>query len=486
MNTPNQATSNRKNRIEQDATHSAQFAPFAAKMRCAGLPEAAMRAFEYHYAQLLQGATGYIPGEEAHPVADLPAAVDLNQYGADGKAALNRTVVIKLNGGLGTTMGMAGPKSLIEVKQGLTFLDIIVHQVLHMRQEHNVGLPLVLMNSFNTQDATKQALRAYPQWMQDVPTTFLQHKAPKIWQADLSPVEWPADPQKEWCPPGHGDIYLALQSSGLLDQLLDRGYEFAFVSNSDNLAATVDVAILGYFAQQTLPFLMEVANRTPTDRKGGHLAMHPDKGLILREVAQCPPAELDEFQNIARYRYFNTNNLWVHLPSIQQLLAQTDGLLKLPLIRNEKPVDPTQPDSPPVYQLETAMGQAIALFPDAQAIQTPRSRFLPVKNTNDLLALWSDVYVLHPDYTIDRNPVRRAEADIVIELDETYYKRFDQLKERFPHGAPVLVHCDSLRVEGNVYFDADVELEGDVHIRHMGKEPLVYVATGQDAMAGQS
>lgn len=440
----------------------ARFAPFAAKMRAAGLPAAAIRAFHYYYAQLVQGETGYITSATAGPLHNLPVADDLDRYQSAGVAALDRLVVIKLNGGLGTSMGMEGPKSLVTVKDGLTFLDITVRQSLHLRQSYGTRLPLVLMNSFNTQSETLAALAAYPALAQDVPFDFLHSKAPKIWQADLTPVTWPADPEKEWYPPGHGDIYLTLQTSGLLQQLLAQGYEYVFVSNADNLGATVDLSILGYFAAKQLSFLMEVAKRQPADRKGGHLALHPDGSLILREIAQCPPAELALFQDIRRYCYFNTNNLWLHLPAIQQVLAEHQGFLALPLIRNEKAVDPSQPETPRVYQLETAMGQAIALFAQAQAVQVARRRFLPVKVTNDLLALWSDLYVLNADYSINLNPARQNAQALVVDLDERYYGLLAQLQAHFPDGAPSLVHRDHFRVKGDIYFEGDAASQASV------------------------
>ncbi len=459
---------------KQRSSHASEeaFAPFANKMRDAGLPTAAIRMFKHYYAQLSAGKTGFISGQEAQPVDTLPTVAELKTFTDAGLAALPQTVVIKLNGGLGTTMGMEGPKSLITVKDGLTFLDIIVRQILHLREAHGVTLPLVLMNSFNTQQASAAALAEYPALAQTIPHDFTQHRIPKIWQSDLSPVSWPQDPQMEWCPPGHGDIYLALQTSGMLQQLLEAGYTYAFISNADNLGATVDPDILGYFATNKMPFLMEVAKRTAADRKGGHLAQNAEQGLILREVAQCPPEELEAFQDIERYTYFNTNNLWVHLPTLQALLQERQGLLDLPLIRNEKPVDPTQPESPRVYQLETAMGHAIALFPNAQALQIERNRFLPVKSSNDLLVLWSDAYVLDADYQIRLNPNRSSTQPPLVELDKQFYALFADLQAHFPNGAPSLVNCSCFTVEGNVCFDADVVLNGEIHIRHPHAQPL--------------
>lgn len=458
---------------ESELNLSARFAPFRKKMLEAGQSEAVVHAFRHYYAQLVNGATGYVSGKEAKPVPSLPTTKELATYAKAGQNALAQTAVIKLNGGLGTTMGMNGPKSLVEVKENFTFLDIIVHQILYMRCQYDVRLPLVLMNSFSTQTASESVIESYAGlWEQDVPLTFLQHQIPKIWKHDLSPLAWPSDPAKEWCPPGHGDLYLALQTSGMLEKLLEQGYQYAFISNADNLGATVDLPILGYFAEKRLPFLMEVARRQPADRKGGHLAYHPKQGLLLREVAQCPADEVKEFQDIERYQYFNTNNLWIHLPTLQHTLWQYEGVLPLPLIRNEKVVDPTQPDSQRVYQLETAMGHAIALFAGAQAVEIVRDRFIPVKNTNDLLALWSDVYVLKENYTIHRNPARQISDELIVDLDKNYYGFFDQLKTRFQDGAPSLVNCRQFHVEGDIYFDANVGLAGDVWLQNRQPMPL--------------
>jgi UTP--glucose-1-phosphate uridylyltransferase len=448
-----------------------RFAAFAVKMQQAGLSDLAIQFFHHYYDQLVAGETGFIDSTTAGPVVSLPRYDDLSaEHVTVGQAALARTVVIKLNGGMGTSMGMDGPKSLVPVKGGLTFLDIIVRQILHLRRTTGVRLPLVLMNSFVTHAATMAALEQYSDLAQGLPLAFVQSENPKIWKDTLEPALWPNDPSKEWCPPGHGDIYASLVTSGMLATLLDKGYEYAFVSNADNLGAVLDPAILGYFAHEKLPFLMEVADRTPADRKGGHLAQRPDGQLILRELSQCPPDEVDLFQDIQRYRYFNTNNLWLHLPSLQQLLTDHNNLLDLPLIRNEKPVDPTQPTSPRVYQLETAMGSALALFRGAQALCVPRSRFIPVKKCNDLLLLWSDVYELSEGYLPRLAP--SISSPPLVTLDDAYYMLIGDLRLRFPHGAPSLVAARKLHVKGDVHFGRNIKIDGDVYIDHAGPDAL--------------
>lgn len=444
-----------------------QFAPFARHMRDAALPEIFIETFALYYDQLVQGDTGMIPEAAIKPVLSLPDVDSLPQGLAEvGEGALRKTAVIKLNGGLGTSMGLEKAKSLLPVRDGLSFLDIIARQARH------AGVPLLLMNSFVTDADSLAHLRAYPELWGDLPLSFVQHKAPKIRQDDLSPVSWPADPELEWCPPGHGDIYTALITSGALSALLAAGYEYAFVSNADNLGAVVDAAILGYFAENQFPFMMEVADRTEMDKKGGHLAQRLNGQLVLRESAQCPAADMAKFQDITRHRYFNTNNLWLNLNALQAIMAANGYKLILPMIRNAKTVDPRDPASTPVFQLETAMGSAVAVFKGAQAVRVPRTRFAPVKKTDDLLAVRSDVYVLTDDHRIVPNQARPHNRRFLLELDARYYKFVNQLDERFPEGIPSLLDCTRFTVAGDFKFGRDVVAKGDVHLTNQSGQQV--------------
>ncbi|MCA9973401.1 MAG: UTP--glucose-1-phosphate uridylyltransferase [Anaerolineales bacterium] len=441
------------------------FAPFAAKMQAEGLPELFIDTFAAYHAQLAQGETGLIPEADIAPVPSLPDAEALPaDLAAAGEAALAHTAVLKLNGGLGTSMGLSQAKSLLPVRGSLTFLDVIARQALH------AGVPLLLMNSFVTEADSLAKLEAYPALHGRLPLSFLQHKAPKVHRETLAPVSWPADPELEWCPPGHGDIYTALVTSGTLDALLDAGCRYAFVSNADNLGAVIDTRILGYFAQNNFPFMMEVADRTDMDKKGGHLAQRPDGQLILRESAQCPDADKAAFQDVSRHRYFNTNNLWLNLPALKQTLVANDGRLGLPIIRNAKTADPRDPDSTPVYQIETAMGSAIAVFSGAQALRVPRTRFAPVKKTNDLLAVRSDAYVLTDDYRIVPNPAREGRP-FLVELDD-HYRFIQDLDAHFPHGAPSLVRATRFELHGPFRFGRGVVVHGDVRLTNHAAEPV--------------
>ena len=267
------------------------------------------------------------------------------------------------------------------------------------------------MNSFSTSQDTLDHMEAYKD--QDLSGAekieLMQNQIPKIDAQTLAPVVWEKNESSEWCPPGHGDLYAALSGSGWLDALLADGVKYAFVSNSDNLGAVLDAGLLRYFADTDKPFLMEATQRTEADKKGGHLAVRKEDGqLLLREVAQCPEEDIDEFQNIEKHSYFNTNSLWIRLDALKDLLEKENGVLPLPMIQNKKTVDPRDSQSTTVYQLETAMGAAIESFPGSAAVCVPRSRFAAVKTTSDLFAIRSDAYVQEPDGRIALSAQRQG------------------------------------------------------------------------------
>src|SRR6185437_11695554 len=427
------------------------------KMRADGASDVAIETFRHYYERLASGETGTIGEDEIEPVGDLPTAEDLPE--PEDADALQRAVMIRLNGGLGTSMGMTGPKSLVEAKDGLTFLDIIVRQVLGVRERHGVRLPLVLMNSFRTREPTLAALERYPELDVGLPLDFVQGRVPKIRADDLTPVEWPADPELEWTPPGHGDIYTSLMTSGMLATLLDQGFEYALMANSDNLGAVLDPRVLAWFAREELPFAMEVLRRSPADRKGGHIARRQGGGLVLRESAQVRDEDQDAFQDVGRHRYFNTNNLWVNLRTLKRVLGDRGGVLGLPMIVNRKTVDPSDSSSPDVFE-------------GAAALLVGRPRFAPVKTTNDLLVLRSDAYELDEDYAVELAAARGGEPPFV-DLDPGNYKLLPDFDRRFENGAPSLVACDRLTVRGHVSFGRDVVIRGDVTIEHRGDGRLV-------------
>ena len=410
--------------------------------------------FGAYYRQVVEGATGIIPDDAIRPPRkdEVVKTETLAAYADAGRAALRQAVRITLNGGLGTSMGLTGPKSLLTVKDQKSFLEVLVGQSARLCHKQ------VFMNSFSTQAATAEALAVITP--AEPPLMFIQNRFPKILQDTLAPASWPANPDLEWNPPGHGDVYTAMTTAGILDRLLKEDIRYALLCNSDNLGATMDEQILGYFAHHDLPFLMEVARRTPSDAKGGHLAVNQKGGLLLRESAQFP--EASQGRDIGIYCFFNTNNLWVNLAALKPLIAEKKSL-RLPLILNAKTLDPRDAGSPPVYQVESAMGAAIALFEGAQAVQVPRTRFFPVKTCNDLLAVRSDGFRLNDNLVLEPNPDMTPPGPRIT-LDPRFYSKIDMFDARFPQGAPSLVQCTRLEVKGDILFEGGVTISGDITI----------------------
>ena len=436
------------------------------KMRDAGVAQQAIDVFSHYYRELENGATGLIPEDSIEPLTQIDSLDSVSVSPEQARDALSKTVLIKLNGGLGTSMGMDKAKSLLPVRDGKTFLDLIVGQVKAARVKYGVTLPLLFMNSFRTRCDTLEALAAHPGIeVEGLPLDFLQNREPKLRADDLTPVTWEADPELEWCPPGHGDIYTALVASGVLDALLERGYRYAMTSNSDNLGAAPSALIAGWFAASGAPYAPEMCRRTPADVKGGHLAVRKSDGrIILRDTAQTPAEEMHYFTDQFRHPFFHTNNLWFDLQVLRDTLVQRDGILGLPLIKNAKTVDPSDSSSTPVIQMETAMGAAVEAFEGATAIEVPRSRFLPVKTTNDLLLVRSDVYELDEDGLLQM----AADQACTVNLDTRYYKKIKDFEARFPAGVPSIRHARTFRVEGDWTFGRGVVATADAVVSQDG------------------
>ncbi|KAL9248804.1 UTP--glucose-1-phosphate uridylyltransferase-like protein [Drosera capensis] len=332
---------------------------------------------------------------------------------------LDKLVVLKLNGGLGTTMGCTGPKSVIEVRNGLTFLDLIVQQIENLNSKYGCKVPLVLMNSFNTHDDTLKIVEKYSKSNVEI-HTFNQSQYPRLVVEDFVPLPSKGHAGKDgWllrridvesstlsikyivCNAPY-DVFPSLKNSGKLDLFLSQGKEYVFVANSDNLGAIV-------------------TPKTLADVKGGTLISYEGKVQLL-EIAQVPDEHVNEFKSIEKFKIFNTNNLWVNLKAIKRLV-EADAL-KMEIIPNPKEVDGIK-----VLQLETAAGAAIKFFDKAIGLNVPRSRFLPVKATSDLL---------------------------LVQVGD-FLKRFKSI--------PSIIELDSLKVIGDVWFGRGVALKGKVTIK---------------------
>jgi UDP-N-acetylglucosamine pyrophosphorylase len=437
------------------------------KMKKDGCNDAAVAAFKYTFGVLCSGKSTMIPESSLDKVDALPELDKLEV--TENPELLKCTLVLKLNGGLGTGMGLDKAKSLLTVNDGNTFLDLIAKQVAFMKTKYSQpDLKFMLMNSFSTSKDTLEALSKYPDLGTGADLEFVQNKAPKVTASDYTPASWEKDPGHEWCPPGHGDLYAAILGSGTLDKLLAAGMKYMFVSNSDNLGATMDLKILSHFVSSGAPFMMEVAARTDADKKGGHLGkLKEGGGLTLRESAQCPKEDEAAFQDTSKYTYFNTNNLWVDLVKLKETFEKSGGAIPLPVMLNDKTVDPRDKQSTKVVQLETAMGAAISCFEGATALLIPRTRFAPVKKCEDLLALRSDAFVLTEDFRVELHADRQGKPPVV-KLDDRY-KFVDAMETLIPNGPPSLLECTKLTVKGEVEFAAGVVCKGEVTFNNGGE-----------------
>jgi UTP--glucose-1-phosphate uridylyltransferase len=443
------------------------------KMAAEGVDPVAIEVFTHYYRLVESGETGMVPESSIDPL-DMTSLAETDVSDEFASDAIGRTVVIKLNGGLGTSMGLDRAKSLLEVRDGLTFLDVIVRQVLAVRERYGVRLPLVFMDSFRTREDTLAALSSYGDLADaDLPLDFLQNKEPKLRVDDLTPVTWEEDPSLEWCPPGHGDLYTALRGTGLLDAMLDTGFTQVFVSNSDNLGAVPDPRVAGWFAASGAPFAIEAVRRTPSDRKGGHFARRKSDGrIVLRETAQTLPEDQEALADLNRHKYCSTNNLWFDLRAMKDELDRRDGILGLAMIRNVKNVDPADSSSPEVIQIETAMGAAIEVFDGSTTIEVGRDRFVPVKTTNDLMVLRSDCYRLDDESVLHLQP----EVAPFVDLDKPY-KLVDDFDARFPEGVPSLKEARSLVVRGDWTFGGDVTVVGEAVVGEPGSSGRIEPGT---------
>jgi UTP--glucose-1-phosphate uridylyltransferase len=452
------------------------------RMNARGIHPAATEELLRRAALVHQGFTGKIRWSEISAPAheDLVALESIHEEARDED--LGRLVVIKLNGGLGTSMGLSKAKTLIPIKDGTTFLGLIRQQIEKQRARYRAHVPLLFMNSLATHEDTMRepGIASINDGVPgNLPVAFLQNWVPRLRADTLMPFD-AKDPEEGWCPPGHGDIYLSLQTTGILEKLLANGFRVAFISNGDNLGASVDGRILSWFLSQGLDFAMEVTPKTAADLKGGALFRHrPAKGperLGLLEIAQVENGHEPDFQDTRRFSSFNTNNLWVNLESLRDRLARG---LELPVIVNPKTVEGTK-----VLQLETAMGSAIGSFERTRGLVVPRTRFAPVKTNADLLVRRSDCYVVREDDgTLVRNPARKL-GEPTVTLDASY-KRLDDFEALFP-SIPSLVDAESLVVEGKVRFDRPVRLCGKVVFRHAGDGITSLSSLGRDRFADET
>merc|ERR1712038_1629363 len=366
---------------------------------------------------------------------------------------LSKLVVVKLNGGLGTSMGCKGPKSTIQVRSDLTFLDLTVQQIEHLNKTYNADVPLVLMNSFNTDEDTAKIIRKYAGFKVRI-LTFNQSKYPRFEKETLLPLAHDVNEKSDaWYPPGHGDFYHSFANSGLLDEMVDEGRSMCFISNIDNCGANVDVNILKQMAASGDEFIMEVTEKTLADIKGGTLVQYEQK-LRLLELAQVPKEYVEEFKSVRKFNVFNTNSIWVDLTAVKRVMDE--GTLDMEIIVNPKTTD----EGVRVIQLEIAVGAAMKCFEKCKGIKVPRSRFLPVKKTDDLLLIKSNLYTIQ-NGVLKMSPERQFGTTPLVKCGAKNFSKVKEFMMRFPT-IPDVLELNHLTVSGDVNFGRNVVLKGTV------------------------
>jgi len=421
-----------------------------------------LKGFEKLYMKFMQGSST-VDWNKIQPLPD-QAIINYKQLERPQekdkiKDMLSKLIVVKLNGGLGTSMGCVGPKSLIAVRNDLTFLDLTVQQIEHLNKTYDTDVPLVLMNSFNTDEDTQKVLRKYKGCRVKI-YTFLQSRYPRIHKESLMPIARDLnDDNDSWYPPGHGDFYESFVKSGLLSNFINNNREYLFISNIDNLGATVDLNILNMLLTPSSSpkpqFVMEVTDKTNADIKGGTL-IHYEGKLRLLEIAQVHKEHVDEFKSVKKFKIFNTNNLWINLNAIDQVMKENK--LDIDVIVNHKHLS----YGCDIIQLETAIGAAMQSFENSIGINVPRSRFLPVKKTQDLLLVMSNLYSLDNGILV-MNPKRSFPTVPLVKLGDAHFTKVRDFMSRFD-SIPDTIDLDHLTVSGDVTFGKGVSLLGTVII----------------------
>ncbi|XDD44669.1 UTP--glucose-1-phosphate uridylyltransferase [Leptospira sp. WS60.C2] len=434
-------------------------------MKQAGLSDLFISDFISKVDAVRAGETGIVRWEEVgdlDPKSDEISLEEIHSAYPLDTSLLSKLVVIKLNGGLGTSMGLEKAKSLIPIKGNLSFLSVMAKQIESLRSRYGIDVPLLFMDSYNTQEDSQKELKEIG-FKQALRSSFLQHKVPRLDAKTYAPIQTKTE-KENWCPPGHGDIYFTMMEEGILDELLSKGFEIAFLSNGDNLGATVDPQIVSYLLKENIHFAMEMTPKTLADKKGGAIYRKLVDGKMVQyellETAQVPKEHEHEFSGLGKFRTFSTNNLWINLRALKERFQE--GNFSLSLI-----VNPKQVDGKDVIQLETAMGSAVGNFSKFKGIIIPRDRFAPVKKTEDYLIRRSDAYVLNEDFSLTMAKARKEKGlgEVLVSLDEKHYKKIQQFDALFP-ALPSLLFCEELVVEGEVLFDIPVTIKGKVQFKN--------------------
>lgn len=361
---------------------------------------------------------------------------------AETKMLLDKLVVVKFNGALGTNMGFSGPKSAIEVKNNLTPLDLMVDQVESLNSKYGCNVPLLLMDTAETHDRVQKVLEKYSNSKVDIHSLSLSQ------QPHEKSFEGHSRKDKLYPSSDHSVVFLSLMKSGTLDLLLVQGKEYALVVDSDNVAAVADPKIFNHLIQNQIEYCMEVAPVPSIDLRNSLINLRPGKFQLV-DITQNPTK-----QSGGKFKFINTRSMWVNLRAIKRLI-DTDEL-KVENFSSSKEVNDDQ-----IISRETAADSAIQFFDHTIGINVAQSRYLPVNSTSDLLLLQSDLYTADEGILV-QNPARDNPANPSIELGPEFEK-VNNFQSRFK-SIPSIINLDSLKVEGDVWFGAGITLKGKVSI----------------------
>ncbi|KAG0582020.1 hypothetical protein KC19_3G027000 [Ceratodon purpureus] len=402
------------------------------------------------------------------PYDKLPSVVDDHEK---CKVLLHKLIVVKLCGTLGRSLGTTQPKSLVEIHSEQSFVDLAVQQIEVLNVKYNAKVLLVLATSDNTDRAVKQAVKKYSASDVDI-IVFNQTEYPR--------EVWPVTPklgEDGGYLTNNGDLFAAFSFSGKLDELLALGKEYLFISNCDNLGATVDLNMLNNLSENQCDYCMEVTPKNGTDAENG--AYVSSEGNI----------ELLEFEEVSRsqneksrsgdVKVVNTNSTWVNLKAVKRL-AEIEAL---DIYCSSKGAGEGENIT---FQLQTSSGAPlyslqvngeifenlpiegnsdlllVQFFDGSVAVEVPRTRFHPIRDTSDLLLFRSDLYTVR-EGVVCPNPLRLSDVNPTIELEGLKLRKMQYFTERLKH-IPSLLELSSLRVIGDVWFGSDVILQGKVVI----------------------
>ncbi|XP_006359120.1 UTP--glucose-1-phosphate uridylyltransferase isoform X1 [Solanum tuberosum] len=336
-----------------------------------------------------------------------PASEDATET----KQLLDKLVVLKFNGNLGSDMGFSGPKSALEVCNGLTCLDFVVNHIESINSKYGCNIPLLMMNTPSTHDGIMKVLEKHPN--KNIHTfTQSQRQQENIEDMSESRTLNKSSAQEKLYPSNLLEVFLSLNSSGKLEPLISQGKEYFLLLQSENLAEVVDPKILNHLIKNSIEHCVEVM---PTTSGTEETSLPPQEGRIQ-----------------SKEHVKSINTMWMSMSCVERLLQRND------------------------------LGFTSSKFFDrAFAIDTPWSRYLPVERTSDLLILQSDLYT-SVEGTLVRNAARANPKDPSIELGPEF-GNVDDFRSLFK-SIPSIIELDSLKVTGDVWFGTGITLKGKVSI----------------------